>query len=192
MATSHRGASIRSDFEDVPDTVESGYAPLDDEDGVDEEASANPTLNASFDFLQALDSVSEQAGGASGGPSLGYSDSDFDPSAETSSEPATEPVADGGSVEVRETDVPRATAEGVAPMERDEGMPFRESCDPAALSTELGLREGMARAELHRLRRRFALGNHPDRLGPADRAIASRRMTIANSLIDAALRRARA
>jgi hypothetical protein len=70
-------------------------------------------------------------------------------------------------------------------------LPFGEGCDPAALAAELGLRDGMARAELQRLRRRFALGNHPDRLGAAQRQIASRRMTIANSLIDAALRRAK-
>ena len=64
------------------------------------------------------------------------------------------------------------------------------ACDPASLIAELGLKAGMTRSELRRLRRRFAIKNHPDRLTPPHREAASRRMTIANSLIDAALRRA--
>ena len=53
---------------------------------------------------------------------------------------------------------------------------------------ELHLTPSLTAADLKRLRRRFAKANHPDRVAPAVREQATRRMTIANSLIDEALR----
>jgi len=53
---------------------------------------------------------------------------------------------------------------------------------------ELHLTPGLSAADLVRLRREFAKTNHPDRVQPPGREQASRRMTIANSIIDEALR----
>ena len=56
-----------------------------------------------------------------------------------------------------------------------------------AVAAELALGPGMSVDDLRRIRRAFALTNHPDRVAPALRLHATRRMTIANSLIDKAL-----
>jgi hypothetical protein len=61
----------------------------------------------------------------------------------------------------------------------------------AAVAEELGLRPGLTPWELGRVRRNFALSNHPDRVLPAHRDQATRRMAIANILIDRALREGR-
>ncbi len=53
---------------------------------------------------------------------------------------------------------------------------------------ELHLTPSLTAAELVRLRREFAKINHPDRVLPPGRDQATRRMTIANSVIDEALR----
>lgn len=58
----------------------------------------------------------------------------------------------------------------------------------AGVAEELGLRPGLASQELARMRRAFALANHPDRFGPEHRDEATRRMAIANILIDRALK----
>jgi len=42
----------------------------------------------------------------------------------------------------------------------------------------------MTLSDLNRLRRNYALANHPDRAGSADRENATRRMMVANMLID--------
>ena len=55
---------------------------------------------------------------------------------------------------------------------------------------DLGLTPGMTRAEIKEKRRAFARGNHPDRVGEEFRDAATIRMTIANRLVEAALRRA--
>jgi len=47
------------------------------------------------------------------------------------------------------------------------------------------------RADLNRLRRRFALANHPDRASAASREQSSARLSVANSLIDEAYKNAR-
>jgi hypothetical protein len=57
-----------------------------------------------------------------------------------------------------------------------------------AIAEELGLRPGLSPRELNASRRAFALANHPDRVPTASRDEANRRMTIANILIDRALR----
>ena len=53
---------------------------------------------------------------------------------------------------------------------------------------ELHLTPGLSAAALKAIRRKFAKANHPDRVAPPRRDQATRRMTIANSLIDEALR----
>jgi hypothetical protein len=61
--------------------------------------------------------------------------------------------------------------------------------EPEAIAIELGLEK--ARAEdFHRIRRRFAFANHPDRVAPHLRERAMLRMQVANMLIDEASQRA--
>lgn len=55
---------------------------------------------------------------------------------------------------------------------------------------DLGLASGMTSAEIRDKRRAFARGNHPDRVIEEFRDAATIRMTIANRLVEAALRRA--
>lgn len=61
--------------------------------------------------------------------------------------------------------------------------------DPSAIASELAITGATSIAELNRLRRSFALANHPDRLAPIYRDTATRRMMIANRLIDEAIYR---
>jgi len=61
--------------------------------------------------------------------------------------------------------------------------------EPATIAVELGLNEAKP-ADLGRLRRVFALKNHPDRVPAHLRQNALKRMQIANVLIDEAKRRA--
>lgn len=60
-----------------------------------------------------------------------------------------------------------------------------------AVAQELRLSDVLQPAELERVRRRFAYRNHPDRVAPALKSQALERMTIANVLIDQALKVAR-
>ena len=61
-----------------------------------------------------------------------------------------------------------------------------------AVTLELHLSDDLEPADLERMRRTFAYRNHPDRVGPAHKAQALQRMTVANVLIDHALKAARA
>ncbi|WEX11669.1 hypothetical protein [Chelativorans sp. AA-79] len=63
------------------------------------------------------------------------------------------------------------------------------SLDPEEIARELGLAGGGKPKELDRLRREFALRNHPDRVPEHLRARAVVRMQVANMLIDEAKRR---
>lgn len=63
------------------------------------------------------------------------------------------------------------------------------SIEPDAIALELGLADAQP-ADLGRLRRAFALKNHPDRVAPHLRQVALTRMQVANGLIDDAKRRA--
>jgi hypothetical protein len=63
------------------------------------------------------------------------------------------------------------------------------SIEPDEIAAELGL-AGATPADLGRLRRVFALTNHPDRVAPHLRQLALQRMQVANGLIDEAKRRA--
>lgn len=60
--------------------------------------------------------------------------------------------------------------------------------EPSAVAGELALKPDLSPEELARLRRSFALDNHPDRVAPDQRELATRRMSAANALIDGALR----
>ena len=53
---------------------------------------------------------------------------------------------------------------------------------------ELHLTPSLTSHDLKLIRRKFAMANHPDRVAPQIREQATRRMTIANMLIDEALR----
>ena len=63
------------------------------------------------------------------------------------------------------------------------------SIEPDAIAAELGLADA-APADFGKLRRAFALKNHPDRVAPDLRQRALQRMQVANGLIDEAKRRA--
>jgi hypothetical protein len=60
-----------------------------------------------------------------------------------------------------------------------------------AVAQELQLSDDLEPADLERIRRTFAYRNHPDRFGPAHKPHALGRMTVANVLIDQALKAAR-
>lgn len=60
-----------------------------------------------------------------------------------------------------------------------------------AIEAELGLLGDVDLLDLQQIRRNFAKENHPDRVAPEQRSAATRRMTIANMLLDEAIRRRR-
>jgi hypothetical protein len=57
------------------------------------------------------------------------------------------------------------------------------------VADDLGLASSMTKSEIREKRRAFARGNHPDRVAEEFRAAATIRMTIANRLVESALRR---
>jgi hypothetical protein len=63
--------------------------------------------------------------------------------------------------------------------------------DPHKIISELGLHSGASEAEIVILRREFALRNHPDRVPAELRDVATRRMMIANDLMDQHIARLR-
>jgi hypothetical protein len=67
--------------------------------------------------------------------------------------------------------------------------PAGKSCDPRAVAAELRITAAMTCSDLNRLRRKFALANHPDRADLALRENATRRMMVANMIIDGEVRR---
>jgi hypothetical protein len=69
---------------------------------------------------------------------------------------------------------------------RKKSRPSRavRAVDPRSVANELGIAVQMTVADLNRLRREYALANHPDRVALADRENATRRMMLANMLID--------
>jgi hypothetical protein len=62
------------------------------------------------------------------------------------------------------------------------------AADDAAIAAELRLASARTREDLRRIRRSFAMRNHPDRVPDWLREEATRRMTIANAMIDRAMR----
>lgn len=65
--------------------------------------------------------------------------------------------------------------------------PPNTSTSQRDIAEELAIGPRTTVAELYRLRRAFALHNHPDRLAPHYREAATRRMMIANRMIDDAI-----
>jgi hypothetical protein len=63
----------------------------------------------------------------------------------------------------------------------------RLSDDPEAIARELSLDRLSSEEDLNRARRRFMWRNHPDRLPESQRALADRRVAVANMLIDRAV-----
>jgi hypothetical protein len=82
-------------------------------------------------------------------------------------------------------EVPFANPE---PPPRPPNPPRTQLSEAEAVAQELNLASARSVAEIKRSRRNFALRNHPDRVSPAKREEATRRMTIANTLIDRALK----
>jgi len=76
-----------------------------------------------------------------------------------------------------------AEARAGAASEQQRGVSEAES-----VAGELRLRPRLTAKELRRIRREFALGNHPDRVPAPLRERATQRMIIANTLIDQALK----
>lgn len=64
-----------------------------------------------------------------------------------------------------------------------------KTADPRSVAAELRITAQMSLSDLNRLRREYALANHPDRAGSADRENATRRMMMANMLIDREINR---
>ena len=64
----------------------------------------------------------------------------------------------------------------------------RSMSEAESVAEELHLRPRHTAKELRRIRREFARGNHPDRVPAPLRDRATRRMVIANTLIDQALK----
>lgn len=67
-------------------------------------------------------------------------------------------------------------------------MPIPPKSEHETVVDELHLTPNLTAHDLKHLRRKFAKANHPDRVSAARREQATRRMTIANVLIDEALR----
>lgn len=84
--------------------------------------------------------------------------------------------------------VAREEPAGAAPPEPPPPPPQPPKSDQATVVEELHLTPGLTVDDLKHLRRRFAKTNHPDRVDATAREQATRRMTIANVLIDEALR----
>lgn len=63
------------------------------------------------------------------------------------------------------------------------------TADPLSVADELRITAQMTLSDLNRLRREYALANHPDRAGSAEREDATRRMMVANMLIDREINR---
>jgi hypothetical protein len=89
----------------------------------------------------------------------------------------------------RDRELPTSTVS--VPLEsylehQDKSKPSRvgRTADPLSVAAELRITAQMTLSDLNRLRRNYALANHPDRAGSADRENATRRMMVANMLID--------
>jgi hypothetical protein len=95
------------------------------------------------------------------------------------------------AVRERPAEPPRDAAASLARAYAEEQAPATPralpDCDPETIARELGLTPALSARELERIRRDFALASHPDRALPWQRELATRRMSLANMLIDQAL-----
>jgi hypothetical protein len=85
--------------------------------------------------------------------------------------------------------VSRVYGETPPQMQQDQPRAANFKASSKSVFEELGLRDDLSDAELRRIRRDFAVRNHPDRVPVAQRDEATKRMTLANVLIDRALKR---
>ena len=69
-------------------------------------------------------------------------------------------------------------------QDKSQLSPAGKTADPRSVADELHITAQMTLSDLNRLRREYALANHPYRAGSADRENATRRMMVANMLID--------
>ena len=83
-------------------------------------------------------------------------------------------------------DVPSTQPETPRCEKRKE-PPRPKLSEAEAVARELRLHQARTLGDLRRIRRKFALRNHPDRVPQINREEATRRMTIANALIDGAM-----
>jgi hypothetical protein len=86
-----------------------------------------------------------------------------------------------------------ASDAAIGELEKKRTLPPAEKrplpSDKELVRVELGLAENATRADIQRIRRQFAIRNHPDMLDASERDEATQRMTIANMLLDDALKR---
>ena len=75
------------------------------------------------------------------------------------------------------------------PPKLEEPPVWLDRLSDAEISEDLALDQCRGVSEIRERRRDFALANHPDRVGADYRNAATRRMMVANQLIDAALAR---
>lgn len=85
----------------------------------------------------------------------------------------------------------RQTPETPAGKAAEERPPPSKKPEPAKRPERIKLRPGLGAQDLKRLRRQFALDNHPDRVPAEMREEAARVMAEANAVIDKALKRAK-
>ena len=79
---------------------------------------------------------------------------------------------------------PNAASAAAYKHEAADDHPAPSPDEQADITAELGLSPRLSVAELKQIRRTFAMRNHPDRLHASMRWEATRRMTMANMLID--------
>jgi hypothetical protein len=148
-------------------------AMADDEDAPPAaEERASPEPPRSSEFLSALDRM---AGRIKSYISTGLL-------ARLYADGAARPAADS------ETETEAELHHAAAPELEPVPSPAPPKSEHEAVVDELHLTPGLSCEDLARIRREFAKINHPDRVLPTQRDEATRRMTIANSLIDEALR----
>ena len=75
-----------------------------------------------------------------------------------------------------------------ASQKRSRETPLFRSVAPRSEHGKVLAESSHVQPDLKLIRRKFAMANHPDRVAPRVRGHATRRMTIANMLIDGALR----
>jgi hypothetical protein len=72
---------------------------------------------------------------------------------------------------------------------KSKAPPMGRAADTRSVAEELRITATMTVSDLSRLRREFALTNHPDRVTSSERENATRRMMVANMLIDSEMKR---
>lgn len=137
------------------------------------------------DFLSALESAGQAALGEEFEPDMLRSPTDI-PEFKASMPLHTVPDLWGSNLYVAPDAISRRYAEDPASETPRE---LRPETDRSSIAAELKLGPRLSREAIYRIRREFALANHPDLFGPAQHETATLRMTMANMLIDEELRK---